>query len=84
MGKMFPNASSLKPHKQLKPNCPGIIKKLGCLCRSEIQDDCHHIGGSHLGFPIGIKNRHFVQDLPMIILGQFGFICPSGFREETF
>jgi hypothetical protein len=30
-------------------------------------------GGSHLGFPIGIKNRKFVEDLPMIILGQFGF-----------
>ena len=29
-------------------------------------------GGSHLGFPIGIKNRNFVEDLPMIILGQFG------------
>jgi hypothetical protein len=25
MGKMFQNASSLKPHGQLKPNCPGII-----------------------------------------------------------
>jgi hypothetical protein len=23
--KMFQNASSLKPHGQLKPNCPGII-----------------------------------------------------------
>jgi hypothetical protein len=41
-------------------------------------------GGSHLGFPIGIKNRNFVEDLPMIILGQFGFNCPSGFREEAF
>jgi hypothetical protein len=30
-------------------------------------------GGSHLGFPIGIKNRNFVEDLPMIIPGQFGF-----------
>jgi hypothetical protein len=30
-------------------------------------------GGSHLGFPIGIKNRIFVEDLPMIIPGQFGF-----------
>ena len=38
-------------------------------------------GGSHLGFPIGIKNRKFVEDLPMIIPGQFGFNCPSGFRE---
>jgi hypothetical protein len=25
MGKMFQNASSLKPLGQLKPNCPGII-----------------------------------------------------------
>jgi hypothetical protein len=29
--------------------------------------------GSHLGFLIGIKNRNFVEDLPMIIPGQFGF-----------
>jgi hypothetical protein len=41
-------------------------------------------GGGHLGFPIGIKNLNFVKELPMIILGQFGFICPSGFREEAF
>jgi hypothetical protein len=40
--------------------------------------------GGHLGFPIGIKNRKFVEDLPMIIPGQFGFNCPSGFREEAF
>jgi hypothetical protein len=40
-------------------------------------------GGSHLGFPIGIKNTNFVEDLPMIIPGQFGFNCPSGFREEA-
>ena len=25
MGKMFQNASSLKPLRQLKPNCPGMI-----------------------------------------------------------
>jgi hypothetical protein len=30
------------------------------------------------------KNRNFVEDLPMIISGQFGFNCPSGFREEEF
>jgi hypothetical protein len=24
-------------------------------------------GGGHLGFPIGIKNKKFVEDLPMII-----------------
>jgi hypothetical protein len=32
-------------------------------------------GGGHLGFPIGIKNIEFVEDLPMIIPGQFGFKC---------
>ena len=41
-------------------------------------------GGGHLGFPIDIKNIYFVEDLPMIIPGQFGFNCPSGFREEAF
>jgi hypothetical protein len=41
-------------------------------------------GGGHLGFPISIKNIKFVEDLPMIIPGQFGFNCPSGFREEAF
>jgi hypothetical protein len=35
-------------------------------------------GGGYLGFPIGIKNTHFVEDLPMIIPGQFGFNYPSG------
>jgi hypothetical protein len=25
MGNMFQNASSLKPHGQLKPNCPGMV-----------------------------------------------------------
>ena len=41
-------------------------------------------GGGHLGFQIGIKNIKFVEDLPMIIPGQFGFNYPSGFREEAF
>jgi hypothetical protein len=40
--------------------------------------------GGHLGFPIGIKNRKFVEDLPMIIPVQFGFNCPIDFREEAF
>jgi hypothetical protein len=30
------------------------------------------------------KKQQFVEDLPMIIPGQFGFNCPSGFREEAF
>ena len=41
-------------------------------------------GGGHLGFPIDIKNTHLVEDLQMIIPGQFGFNYPSGFREEAF
>jgi hypothetical protein len=45
---------------------------------------CAIHGGGHLGFPIGIKNINFVEDLQMIIPGQFGFNCPSGFREEAF
>jgi hypothetical protein len=41
--------------------------------------------GGYLGFPIGIKKTiHLVEDLPMTIPGQFGFNCPSGFREEAF
>jgi hypothetical protein len=40
-------------------------------------------GGSHLGFRIGTK-KIFLEDLQMIIPGQFGFNCPSGLREEAF
>ena len=43
-----------------------------------------YCGGGHLGFPIGIENIKFVEDLPMIIPRQFGFNYPSGFREEAF
>jgi hypothetical protein len=39
-------------------------------------------GGGHLGFPIGIKNINFVEDLPMIFHGQFGFRQFISFREE--
>jgi hypothetical protein len=43
MGKMFQNASSLKPLGKLKPNCPGLIiggssTNFCFICRSEIQD----------------------------------------------
>jgi hypothetical protein len=38
--------------------------------------------GGHLGFPIVIKSIKFVEDLPMIIPGQFGFNCPSGFKAK--
>jgi hypothetical protein len=33
---------------------------------------------------IKAKLYNFVEDLPMIIPGQFGFNCPGGFREEAF
>jgi hypothetical protein len=39
-------------------------------------------GGGHLGFPIGIKNRHLVKDIPMFIHLQFGFSQFISFREE--
>jgi hypothetical protein len=32
----------------------------------------------------GMIIAHLVEDLPMIIPGQFGFNYPSGFREEAF
>ena len=38
-------------------------------------------GGGQLGFPIGIKNRNLVKDIPMIILLQFGFSQFISFRE---
>ena len=41
-------------------------------------------GGSHLGFRIGINYPNFLEDLQMIIPGQFGFNCPSGLRQEAF
>ena len=38
--------------------------------------------GGHLGFPIGIKNRNLVKDIPMIIHLQFGFSQFISFRDE--
>ena len=43
-----------------------------------------YCGGGHLGFQIGIENPNFLEDLQMIIPGQFGFNCSSGLREEAF
>jgi hypothetical protein len=33
---------------------------------------------------IGPYGKMFVEDLSMIIPGQFGFNCPGGFKEEAF
>ena len=38
-------------------------------------------GGGHLGFPIGIKKRNFVEDLSMID-AQYRFNQCNSFREE--
>jgi hypothetical protein len=43
-----------------------------------------YCGGGHLGFPIGIKNIKFVEDLPMIIPGQFGTLDPKGKCSNAF
>jgi hypothetical protein len=78
---MFQNASSVKPLGQLKPNCPGLI-----IGRSSTK--CWFfmpIGNTRWpSLWIGIKNPNFLEDLQMIIPGQFGFNCPSGLREEVF
>jgi hypothetical protein len=37
-----------------------------------------------LSLTLDPMDRNFVEDLPMIIPGRFGFNCPSGFREEAF
>jgi hypothetical protein len=41
-------------------------------------------GGSHLGFPIGIKNTHFVEDLQMIIPGQLVSIIQVVSEKKRF
>jgi hypothetical protein len=44
-------------------------------------------GDGHLGFPIGIKSIKFLEDLPKIIPGQFGFygknVSKRFFSETT-
>jgi hypothetical protein len=84
MGKMFQNASSLKPLGQVKPHCPGMI-----IGRSSTMSLFFMpIGNPRWWWQSWVFDRHkkqkFVEDLPMIIPGQFGFNYPSGFREEAF
>jgi hypothetical protein len=87
MGKMFQNASSLKPLGQLKPNFPGMIigrsstKFLFYADRkSKMATTAGHrltLDPSHFEFHIGTKNLKIVEDHPMNIHVQFGFnhIC---------
>jgi hypothetical protein len=41
-------------------------------------------GGGHLGFPIGIKNIKFVEDLPRSDARRVGFVCSCRCRAEAF
>jgi hypothetical protein len=73
MGKMFQNASSMKPLGQLKPNFPGMI-----IGRSSTKFLFFYADRKcHFEFHIGTKNVRFVEDHPMNIRVQFGFnhIC---------
>ena len=84
MGKMFQNASSLKPLGQLKPNCPGMIigrSSTNFLFFMPVGNPRCPAVAAILNFRSAKQNRNFVEDLPMIIPGQFGFNYPSGLRE---
>jgi hypothetical protein len=72
MGKMFQNASSLKPLGKLNPNCPGMI-----IGRSSTKFLFFYADLKFKMFHIGTKNLKFVGDHPMNIHVQFGFnnIC---------
>jgi hypothetical protein len=72
MGKMFQNASSLKPLGQLKLNCPGIV-----IGRSSTKFMVFSSRSRHFEFHTGTKNVEFVEDHLMNIHVQFGFnhIC---------
>jgi hypothetical protein len=86
MGKMFQNASSLKPLGQLKPNCPGMIIGRSSVFYADRKSNWSYVktmscSGSHLGITINIKNTKFVKDIPMID-AQFRFNQCNSFREE--
>jgi hypothetical protein len=70
-GKMFQNASSLKPLGQLKPNCPGMI-----IGRSSTKYMFFYIDRKSKMATTAI-HRLTLEDHPMNIHVQFGFnnIC---------
>jgi hypothetical protein len=78
MGKMFQNASSLKPLGQLKPNFQGmIIGRSSTHFMFSISIETKSCRSRHFEFHIGTKNLKIVEDRPMNIHVQFGFnhIC---------
>jgi hypothetical protein len=54
------------------------------MIKAKLYMNVHWMVLYNLKILFGIKNTHLVEDLPMIIPGQFGFNFPSGFREEAF
>jgi hypothetical protein len=67
MGKMFQNASSLKPLGQLKPNCPGMIIGRSSVFYADRKSKMAATTGH--------------RDLPMID-AQIRFNQRNSFREE--
>jgi hypothetical protein len=63
--------------------CSNAFSETTNIIKAKLYMNVHWMG-SHLGFPISINNRKFVEGLPMIIPGQFGFNCTSGLREKAF
>jgi hypothetical protein len=62
----------------------GSLQSLDLFSRYEIQNGGYdRTVAAILDFRSAYKNRNFVEDLPMIIPGQFGFNCPGGFKEEA-
>jgi hypothetical protein len=43
-----------------------------------------NVNGGHLGFPIGIKNRNMVKDIPMIILYSLGSVSSLVSEKKIF
>jgi hypothetical protein len=70
MGKMFQNAFVVSEKKAFEHFPIGSNVNL-CIVVAAILD-------------FRSTSKHILEDLPMIIPGQFGFNCPSGFREEAF
>jgi hypothetical protein len=81
MGKMFQNASSLKPLGQLKPNCPGMIIGRSYVFYADRKSKMAATTGHSINTG-GTKNVKFVEDHPMNIHVQFGFNHICSFSEE--
>jgi hypothetical protein len=76
MWKMFQNASSLKPLRQLKPIFIVSEKKAFEHFSIGFNVNLCPAVAAILNFRSALKKKNFVEDLPMIIPGQFGFNCP--------